>query len=67
MTDRKQERKPGKNVNKSLKVDKLEISKETVQDLSDTQAERVEGGAAADKRVGCPHGSCMTFGGNGSC
>ena len=42
MTDRKQERKPDKKV----RVDKLKLAKETVKDLTDTQAERVEGGAA---------------------
>ena len=46
MTDRKQEQKTDKKV----KVDKLELSKETVRDLTDAQAERVEGGAAAGAR-----------------
>jgi hypothetical protein len=44
MTERKQERKR----DKKIKVDKLMMSKETLQDLTDTQAERVEGGAAAE-------------------
>ena len=43
MTDRKQERKPDKKV----RVDKLELSKETVKDLTDSQADQVEGGAGA--------------------
>lgn len=54
--DRKQERKTGKKI----KTEKLELSKETVQDLTDTQAEKVEGGAVADKRIGCPLHSCLT-------
>ena len=42
MTDRKQERKSDKKV----KVDKLELSKETVKELADAEAERVKAGAA---------------------
>jgi hypothetical protein len=47
MTDRQQEPKRDKKV----KIDKLEISKETVKDLTDTQAERAKGGAAGGKRL----------------
>lgn len=55
MTDRKSTtRKPGKKV----KIDKLELSRETVKDLTDTQAERVEGGRAADQC--CKSASCCT-------
>lgn len=50
MTDRKQQRKQDKKV----KIEKLEVSKETVQDLTNTQAERVGGGlAAADSGNNC--------------
>jgi len=48
MTARKQERKPDKKV----QIDKLKLAKETVKDLTDTQAEEVEGGAAADRYRG---------------
>jgi hypothetical protein len=53
MADQKQERKPGKKINKGLKIDKLELSKETVKDLTDTEAERAEGGAAAARCSKC--------------
>jgi hypothetical protein len=47
MTDQKRARKRDKKV----KVEKLEVSKETVQDLKNTQAERAKGGAAGGKRL----------------
>jgi hypothetical protein len=50
MTERKQERKPGKKI----KIDKLELAKETVRELADAEAERVEGGAATDRGVKTP-------------
>ena len=46
MTDRKQEPKPGKKV----KIDKLELSKETVKDLTDAEAERAKGRSAGGNR-----------------
>jgi hypothetical protein len=49
MTDRTQEPKRDKKV----KIDKLEISTETVKDLTDTEAERVEGGATAVRCSEC--------------
>jgi len=42
MTDRKQEHKPEKKV----KIDKLQLSRETVKELTDLQTERVKAGAA---------------------
>ena len=46
MTDRKHERKPDKKV----QIGKLELSKETVKELTDAEAERVEGGVGAVAR-----------------